>query len=387
MPQLAYIAALGCAVWFVQAGMVLFHISRLNTPSTLDSADPEDWPSVTALVPAKDEECSIAAALTARLADGYPALQVIAIDDRSTDATGRIIDKMAQQDTRVVPLHIDSLPQGWLGKVHALARGVAHAQGEWLLLSDADAHIAPGGLKRAVAYCMERDLDFLALVPEFRSRSFIVNVLWSVFMRVLAMFVDPAAVRDPASSTGMGSGAFMLARTAVFDRTEGFEHLRMETTDDIAFGLMMKRAGARCDFANGRGVVSISIYDSLGEFFRGVEKNAGSLARAPFAAVALTLAVAAYFEYAPFLALASGVVWAQWLGAAAALAATVAALAALRVNTGMVLPALLWPVGWLLVAAGILRSAWLFARQGGIVWRDTFHSREELVEGQRFRMM
>lgn len=97
--------------------------------------------------------------------------------------------------------------------------------------------------------------------------------------------------------------------------------------------------------------------------------------------------VAAYLEYSPFLAMASGVTWAVWLGAAAAGVATVAAIAALWTNTRTVLPALLWPVGWLLVASGILRAAWLFRVRGGLMWRDTFHSKEELLEGQRFRAL
>lgn len=383
----AIVSAIGCVTWFVQATLLFVHLARLRTVASLHVPDPDRWPSVSAIIPARDEERSLQAALRSRLRDGYPALQLVVVDDRSTDGTPDVIARIVAEDERVVAIRIDELPHGWLGKVHALSQGVAAATGEWLLVSDADVHMAPEGLRRAVAYCDSRELDFLALVPEFRSTSALVNVLWTVFMRTLGTFVDPAAVRDPRSKTTMGSGAFMLARRSVFERTPGYEHLRLETTDDIALGMMMKSAGARCDFANGYGIASISIYGSLGEFFRGVEKNAGSLARVPFAAVAAAIAVAAFFELSPLLALASGVAWAQWLGAVAVVVATVAAAAALWVNTRMLLPALLWPIGWMMVAAGIVRAAWLFKRRGGAMWRDTFYSREELLEGQRFRMM
>ena len=383
---LAWIALLGCVAWFAQAGLLFMHLSRLRTVAVLDTPDPAEWPSVSAIVPARDEARSIGDAVRTRLDDGYPELQVIVVDDRSTDATGAIADELAAEHSRVVAVHIEDLPEGWLGKTHALARGIEQATGEWLLVSDADVHLAPGGLRKAIAYCEHGGLDFLALVPEFRS-TFIVDVLWTVFMRVLGMMMDPAAVRDPDSKTAMGSGAFMLARRSVFDRTPGYEYLKMETADDVALGMVMKNAGGRCDFANGYGIASISIYHSLGEFFRGVEKNAGSLARAPFAAVAAGMLLAAYLEYSPFLAMASGVTWAVWLGAIAAVVATVAAMAALWINTRTVLPALLWPLGWLLVASGILRAAWLFRVRGGLMWRDTFHSKEELLKGQRFRAM
>lgn len=383
---LAWIALLGCVAWFAQAGLLFLHLARLRTVALLDAPEPVEWPSISAIVPARDEARAIGDAVRTRLDDGYPELQVIVVDDRSTDATGAIADELAAEHGSVVAVHIEDLPEGWLGKTHALARGIEHATGEWLLVSDADVHFAPGGLRKAMAYCEHRDLDFLALVPEFRS-SFIVDVLWTVFMRVLGMAMDPAAVRDPDSKTAMGSGAFMLARKSVFDRTPGYEYLKMETADDVALGMMMKNAGGRCDFANGYGIASISIYHSLEEFFRGVEKNAGSLARAPFAAVAAGMLLAAYLEYSPFLAMASGVTWAVWLGAIAAVVATVASAAALWTNTRTLLPALFWPIGWLLMAGGVLRAAWLFSVRGGLMWRDTFHPKEEVLAGQRFRAM
>ena len=384
---LAIAAAIGCMLWFAQAALLVFHLRHLRTIAHLDVPEPAEWPTVSAVVPARDEARGIEAALRSRLADDYPALQLVLVDDRSTDATPEIVARIAAEDDRIVPLRIDELPQEWIGKVHALSRGVAAATGEWLLVSDADVHIAPGGLRRAIAYCEAEQLDFLALVPEFRSTSFVVNVLWTVFMRTLGMLTDPASVRDSQSKVAMGSGAFMLARRSVFDRSPGYEHLRLDTTDDISLGVMMKRAGARCDFVNGYGVASVSIYGSLSEFFRGVEKNAGSLAGTPFPAVVAVMALAGFVEYSPFLALASGVGWAQALGLAALGVATFAAVAGLWVNTRMVLPALLWPLGWVLVALGVTRAAWLLDRRGGVMWRDTFYTREQLLEGQRFKLL
>ena len=112
-------------------------------------------------------------ALGTRLAEDYPDLEVVVIDDRSSDGTAALLATMAARDARLRPIRVDSLPARWLGKVHALAQGAAVATGDWLLVSDADIEFAPDTLRRAVAACEADGLDFLALVPEFRSRSFV----------------------------------------------------------------------------------------------------------------------------------------------------------------------------------------------------------------------
>ncbi len=389
---LAYAALVGCTAWFVRAGLLATHLARLHrvaerAPARRPPAQRDEWPRVSTIVPAKDEERAVGPALRSRLDDDYPDLEIVVVDDRSTDATAERVAEVAASDDRVTLVRIDTLPDGWLGKTHALARGIERADGEWLLVSDADIGLAPGGLRKAVDHCETDGLDFLALVPEFRSHSSAVDVVWTVLMRTLGTLIDPAAVRDPEARTAMGSGGFMLVRRSALERTPGYEHLRMETTDDVALGAMMKRSGARCDFADGRGIARVSIYDDLGGFFRGVEKNGGALVHAPLAGVVGFVVLAAYFETAPLLALASGVGWARWMGAASGLVATLSAVASLRRNTGMVLPALLWPVGSALLGAAILRSAWLLHRRGGVVWRDTFYPREQLLEGQRFRIV
>jgi len=383
---LAVIGAIGCAIWIVQALLLGGHLSRLRLVAETDVSRSAPWPRVSVVVPARDEVSSIEAALTSRLADDYPALDIVVIDDRSTDGTSEAIARVAGRDKRVSCTRVDSVPDGWLGKVHALSVGVASAGGDWLLISDADVHIAPGGLRRAIAYCERETLDFLALVPEFRSRSLAVDVAWAVFMRILGTFVDPGKVRDPRSPVSMGSGGFMLVRRAAYERTPGYGHLRMETADDVGLGLMMKGSGARCDFANGLGIASIEIYDSAGSFFRGIEKNAGSLVALRLPVVIALIGFAGLVEFSGLIGVSSGLWWGVAAGTVALVAATASTVAALHANTRRILPALLWPVGWLLVATGIVRAAWLLAYRGGVVWRDTFYSREQLHEGRRITL-
>jgi glycosyltransferase involved in cell wall biosynthesis len=380
-----------CALWVVQAVLIFKHIGELSDLAKLSPPDPQAWRSVSVISAARNEAADIADSLSSRLADGYPgALEMVVVDDRSEDATPGIIAEFARRDPRVRPIRIDELPDGWLGKVHALQRGVEAATGEWLLFSDADVRVEPGMLGRAVAHCEAEGYDLLALVPEFRSHSGIFYVLWAIFMRVIAMVISPAGVRDSASKVAMGSGGFTLVRRAAFDATPGFEHLRLETADDVSLGAMVKDAGGRCDFMNGRGAASVSIYDSLGAFYRGVEKNGSSLASLPFWLVAVVFGLLGCVEYSPLVAIAvglwAGVSWLAWLGVATTVLATIATAAPLRRNTGLVWPGLLWPVGWALMASGVLRSAWLFHRRGGALWRGTFYPKAEILEAQRFKL-
>jgi hypothetical protein len=383
------IAAL-CGLWVVQAALVFMHLAQIRDLADLTPPEPEVWPSVSVVSAARNEASDIGASLSSRLADGYPNLEIVVIDDRSEDATPGIIAEFASRDPRVRLVRVDALPDGWLGKVHALHKGVEVAIGEWLLFSDADVIVEPEMLGKAVAHCESEGYDLLALVPEFRSRSRIVGVLWAIFMRVIAMVISPDAVRDTSSKVAMGSGGFTLVRRSTFDTTAGFHHLRLETADDVALGTMVKNAGGRCDFMNGRNAATVSIYGSLGEFYRGVEKNGSSLAGAPFWLVVVVFAVLGCVEYSPLAAIALGILggvgWLAALGVSATLLATAATAAALRRNTGQLWPALLWPVGWALMTSGVLRSAWLFHRRGGAMWRGTFYPKSEVLAAQRFKL-
>ena len=119
---------------------------------------------------------------------------------------------IADDDGRVRPLHVTHLPDGWLGKVHALARGVELAGGRWLLLTDADVHLAGDTLRRAVAYCEHRGLDHLAAAPEMWSAGFILDVAIAAFLRSFCVVMRCWAIEDPRSSAYVGVGAFNLVR-------------------------------------------------------------------------------------------------------------------------------------------------------------------------------
>lgn len=385
------VVGLACAVVVAAFVRYALNLSHLRSLTKIPTVEPSGWPTVSVVMTARNEAATVRAALESRLADDYPAIEFIFVDDRSTDGTGALASAVAAGDPRFSLMRIDEVPSGWLGKVHALARGVERARGEWLLFSDADVSVAPDALRRAVSYALEHDIDLLALVPEYRTGSFAVDAAWAAFMRALALALDPAKVRDPRSEAAIGSGAFNLVRRSAYDRTPGFEHLRLETGDDAALGQMVKRAGGRIEMIDGRGCATVAVYRSISELVRGVEKNGSSMADRPFALVLLGMATWVAIEWTPP---AVALAWALghaplWLGVFAAAATclnTAAYVTALWTNTRTWAAGLAWPFGMATLAFAVTRSVYLTHRRGGVLWRDTFYPLDELHEGRRFNI-
>jgi len=215
-----------------------------DTPPQLPSSMLK-WPKVSIIVPACNEENHIEAAIRSRLALDYPNLEIIALNDRSTDRTGQILDNMARHDERLKVVHIHQVPDGWLGKVHALHQGVKQASGEWYLFTDADVYFSTLLLRRAVAYVSGHCVDHLVCIPRVRTHGFWLNVAIRTFFLIFCINARLAAVNDKDSKFPAGVGAFNLVEADLFHRTPGFEWLRMEPVDDYGLGVMLKQAGGR----------------------------------------------------------------------------------------------------------------------------------------------
>jgi hypothetical protein len=327
-----------------------------------------------------------------RLAQDYPRLQIVLINDRSTDATGDIVDRLAASDARITAVHIRSLPSGWLGKVHALHEGVRHASGEWYLFTDADVYYQPGALRRAVCYAKRHHLDHLACFPEMLTLSaFWLDVTIRSFFLLLCSNARIAEVNLENSRWPIGIGAFNLVTAEAFERTPGFEWLRMEPGDDIGLGLMLKQAGARTHLVNGDGDIRVHWYESLGAMTRGLEKNSFGPA-ADYSYLRQLFMVLSLWGLAtvPSISVISGLYLDNALllgaGCIALLATLVTALSMPRKSVVEIFAWLLMPCGALLVSLIMLRSAWKCFRNGGIDWRGTHYPIAELRRGQRVRI-
>jgi cellulose synthase/poly-beta-1,6-N-acetylglucosamine synthase-like glycosyltransferase len=374
--------------WIVYLLRSLYEGARLPQLARRPPPEPSRWPSLAVVVPARDEAGPLREALATLCAQDYPNLEIVVVDDRSEDGTGRVADEAEASDPRVRSLHVAQLPEGWLGKVHALHVGAAAVpRAEWVLFTDADVHFAAGALRRAVAFAVDKRLDHLTVAPALRSDSVWQEAVTLAFGTSFLQTLRPSRLTKPGSKAFAGIGAFNLVRRELFDLTPGFRWLRLEVLDDVGLGLMIKRAGARSAMAIGHGLVEVRWYASLRAMVRGLEKNlfAGvgrfSLPRA----LALTVLLLAAHA-GPLLALAHPLDAVRGLGLAALAGVPVFAVA-IRAGGGARLRAgLLHPFGGLVLAWALARSALVCWHRGGVTWRGTTYPIETLARGQRVRL-
>jgi hypothetical protein len=343
---------------------------------------------VSVVVAARDEREHLQDALATLLAQDYPDVEILIVDDRSTDGTGEVARAIAARDARVVPIRIDALPDGWLGKVHALHVATGRATGSWTLYTDADVHFAPGAIRHGVAVALERGLDHLAVGPDVRAGSILHQAATAAFLGSFSLGVRADRVGEPGSGAYAGVGAFNLVRREVFDRTPGFPWLRMEVVDDLGLGLLLHRAGARAALMSGRGLLEIDWYPTFRAMARGLEKNLFAVAgRYSVARTATILIAGALFLASPAVALAGPVAWPVRVAGAAALGSSLASAVAARRRSSLPLAALaLAPLGQACLLWFLARSAAACLVRGGIDWRGTFYPLSELRAGRRVNL-
>lgn len=367
--------------WTVQAVAIARAVRRLPRVADLPDVLLPAWPTLSVIVPARNEAAQLAAAARTKLAEGYPALELVLVDDRSDDGTGELADRLARADPRITVVHVDVLPDGWLGKVHAMQRGLACARGEWLLFSDADVHLAPGTLARLVAWAELTGVDHVAALPSVSARGPVLAPALAGFFRLFCGLARLTAVADPRSDAALGCGAFNLVRRSALDRSPGLEWLRMEIGDDVALGLMLKRSGARQAAVVGNRAISLEFYPTFSALVRALEKN-GATAPAPLLLAGVVALVA--LELGFLLGLHPS---APPIALALALFTSALAIATQAVTAGWLglprWPALvpglsILPLGW-----SVARAAALAWRRGGVVWRGTFYPTAAIRAGMR----
>lgn len=379
--------SVGCAYWLVLAVGAWLTIRRTTILKDVEVTDPRPWPKLSVVIPACDEGHTLEAAIQTILAQDYPDIEIVLIDDRSTDNTGQIVDRAADADTRVRPVHITELPDGWLGKVNALQHGLEQTSGQWVLFTDADVHMAPGTLRRAVAYSENRRLDHLALIPDVWPATLLTDAAISAFFRIFLVGMRAWAVENPKSSAFAGVGAFNMVRRESFDKTDGFEWLRLEVADDVGLGLMMKRSGARSAVAHGRDLVGLHWYNSVAEMARGAEKGYSSLGRCNPLRLVGMISLLAAVELSPFIAvLLFTMPWLQIAGVVTLIVDAATIVAMHRWAKRPLLPGFLAPVAIALNVAFSFRAAWLGFRRGGVIWRGTLYPSHVLRKGVRVKL-
>jgi cellulose synthase/poly-beta-1,6-N-acetylglucosamine synthase-like glycosyltransferase len=347
-----------------------------DLPDTLPAA--AEWPAVSVIIPARNEERGIRDALRSVLELDYPRLEVIAVDDRSTDCTGEILDRFAAEHPRLRVEHIRELPPGWLGKNHALHEAARTAGGELLLFTDADVVMEPDSLRRAVAYLQREELDHLAMAPRVVMPGLLLQSFAIAFTVFFSAYFAPWKARNPRSSAYVGIGAFNLLRAGAYRRLGGHASIAMRPDDDMMLGRIVKRHGFRQDFLDATDKMLVPWYGSTREMMIGLEKNLFSGVDYRVWIIVASSAVVLLLNVFPFLMVlvTSGATRLLFGGSVAILL-----LAALGAAGRLQLPrisVLLFPLAVLLFIYVQWRAMCLTLWRRGIRWRDTFYPLAEL---------
>jgi glycosyltransferase involved in cell wall biosynthesis len=378
--------------WAVLSGMlalawifIVIDVARgvpmLPALSAVSPLRDDECPPVSILVAARDEAEKLPGALKTFLALDYPRYEVVAVDDRSKDATERILKSAAASDSRLKLVRIDTLPAGWLGKPHALEEAYKHANGEWLVFTDADVSFAPDLLRRAVALAMTRGWDHLTLLGRAEMYGFWETMAMTFFGMGFLMGTRPWRVSNPRSGAYVGAGSFQLIRRSAYEKMGTHRALAMEVIDDVKLGKVVKQAGFRSGVGRAGSAVSVHWHSGVRNIVLGTTKNF-------FAAAGFRLWVTCGGLLALFLMFVFPLVELPFVHGWTRIFAAVAVVMPMLVEMGVALEfgaspffALTYPIGAVLFGWMQLRSAIVTLRQGGIVWRGTFYPLEELRRG------
>jgi glycosyltransferase involved in cell wall biosynthesis len=370
------------ALFWTTYGLKIAHgAARLPWLKSYVPAKDADCPRISLLFAARDEEEKLPAALATLAELDYPQLEIVAVDDRSRDATSRILGEFAASHPRARAVHIRELPTGWLGKPHALQQAYEASTGDWLVFTDADVKFKSDTLRRVATLARERQLDHLTLLCDVERSGFWDTVLLTFFGMGFQLAADPYQVSNPRSRAYVGVGAFQMLRRGTYEACGTHRRLAMEVVDDMKLGKLVKRAGFRSGVAVAREAVSVAWHLGFGNLIRGVEKNffAGAQYRTPLAFAHIVSLV--LFNVVPFAGLFFGH---GWVRALSAISVLIALSFQLGVDVVMRVPPLYCftlPLGAVLFAYMILRSTIITLKQGGIIWRDTFYPLDELRRG------
>ena len=280
-------------------------------------------------------------------------------------------------------LHVEALPDGWLGKNHACHAGARRARGAWLLFTDADVVFAPDALRRGLAAARAHGLGHLAVIPRFVAPGLLERAFVTAFAALLAPFVGVRDLRRPGTRAYFGVGAFNLVQRAAYERAGGHRRLPLEVVDDVKLGLLLRRSGVPQGVADSGGLVSVRWQHGFLPSVLGLVKNAfAALEYRPGRALAAA-AMGALGGVAPvaLLLLGPGPLVRGLAAAALAIAVLHHAEAARRLSGASGAEGLLMPLCALLLSAAVIGSAVVAWRQGGVVWRGTHYPLERVRAG------
>lgn len=352
---------------------------------------PKNAPTISICIPARNEESNIRNCVKSALVQDYPNLEVIVLDDRSTDSTHEILRDLAAQDDSLKIIDGSDLPEGWAGKPHALHQAAVVARGQWLCFIDADTFLAPQAISSCYAKAIECQADLFTTLHQQITETFWEKVVMPLIMTALSVGFPARKVNDPGRRDAVANGQFIMIKRSVYDAIGGHERIKDQIVEDKAISEQVKWNGYRLIIADGRPFISTRMYTSLETMWEGWTKNIYlGLRDHPFMLVlgasGATLALIAAFVLPIWPLL--GMVWYFKGGDSPAMGVILESLAvwgALLFARGKVAKkmniavgyAFTTPLGAGIFAAMMLASAWKVISGQGVTWRGRIYRPEK----------
>ncbi|MDR6122480.1 glycosyltransferase involved in cell wall biosynthesis [Bacillus sp. SLBN-46] len=377
--MLTILFSLGILVWIV------FLIDALIGFRQVDSLENEEGletgPMLSVIVAARNEEKQIKTSILSQLQQTYRNVEWILVDDRSTDETGKIIDELMKQDPRVKVIHVKELPEGWLGKNHALYKGYLQASGKWLLFTDADVKYEKETFAKALHYAERHQLDHLTAAPNLHANHFWLKTFVAFFLFGFSYFKRPWMANNPKSKIGTGIGAFNLVSKEAYESFGTHERLKMRPDDDLQLGMKMKKAGYKQRIVTALRLIEVEWYGSLKEAFIGLEKNTFAGLNYQVRMVFFSIFGVFVTNVLPFLTIFSANKTVAFLSLGNIVTSGILyVLIIKRMTVFSPVLFLVFPITALLFIYSIIRASLLTFKRGGIVWRGTTYRLSELKD-------
>ena len=362
------------AAWLWAGAAALALYERRAAPGPESEPPLREGPLVSVIVPARDEERGVGAAIRSLRALDYPAVEVIVVDDESRDGTLAAARAAAGRDARVRVLAGEPLPAGWVGKPWACWQGVRAARGEWLLFTDADVVHSPDSLGRALAMARRIGRGGVTLFPTIETRGAVERMVIPAAAAAIGTFVAPGPLaRSPRSGVAIAAGGYMLIERRLYDGVGGHARIRDRMVDDVILATRVKRAGGLLVPAPAGGLARLRMYHGGREVWEGWSKNASFGVEGGAAKALVGAATVAALALVPVAASAEGLRRGDRRLAAAGLVGTASLLALQRLTTWAVPTPLRYsatmPLGMVVLSAAAIRGALQRLAGDGPRWR------------------
>lgn len=367
--------------WLLLTSYLLINARRIKYIKHLQ-IDATQNASVTIIVPVRNEEGGLREALMSVCNLSYTNFKIVIVNDRSTDSSAAILNELSHKFSFNV-INVAKLPEGWLGKNHALYVGAESLSSDYYLFTDADIIFHKETLSKAITFAEHNNLDHLTVLPEMTTSSVGLKSVLATFIMMLTTLQRPWAARDRSSKASIGVGAFNLVKKEAYLRAGTHRGIAMRPDDDLQLAAAIKASGGRSDVLYGEEALQVEWYKNVSEFIDGLMKNAFSAFHYNILlAVAGVMGVLLGYVLPLPLVLVFGTSN-EWMLIVLTILCQLILFWKLPGAKSAWWIALTLPYAGIVMAYVFIKAAYTNTRDGGIYWRGTFYSLAELRKAKR----